>query len=241
MANTTKPTLKYRVVSGRNPHTGEVINRPVIAERETYYLDQVVEQALSRGYIRGQFEDMKGAINGALECVKKLGEEGKAVNLDWFRVHAEITGTVGDSRQLTGENQLHVAITALQDLKASIDDFSWQRVDEGAIIKIENVSSPGGNKGEIIKSKAIVANGNNLAYNRDWSDSITFYWDNASGEACELQVEPSEQSEAYLRFDWEEAFGTIPVGADVKMVFKLHGSANGAEQTTTKTVKLVEA
>ena len=37
-----KPKLKYRVVSGRNPRTGGVLKRPVITERETYYMDQVV-------------------------------------------------------------------------------------------------------------------------------------------------------------------------------------------------------
>lgn len=144
-----KPQLKYRVVSGRNPKTGGVLLRPIIVDRETYDMDQLVEYALNAGYVRGQFHDMRGALNGFVEAMQPLGKAGKAVNLNnWHRIHAELTGTVGDTRQLTDTNELHVAITALTDLKAKVSDFSWSNIESGATIKVENVSSPNGTAGE---------------------------------------------------------------------------------------------
>ena len=74
-----KPSMKYRVVQGRNPRTGGIIQRPQIVDRETYYLDQVVEYALNAGYVRGQFHDMRGALNGFIEAIQQLGRDGKAL------------------------------------------------------------------------------------------------------------------------------------------------------------------
>ena len=96
-----KPAMKYRVVQGRNPRTGGTIPRPLIVERETYYIDQFVQYALNTGYVCGQFHDMRGALNGFIQAMQQLGKEGKAVNLgNWLRIHAELTGTVGENRPL---------------------------------------------------------------------------------------------------------------------------------------------
>jgi hypothetical protein len=76
-----KPSMKFRVVQGRNPKTGGTVQRPLIVERETYYLDQVVQYALNAGYVRGQFHDMRGALNGFIQAMQQLGKDGKAVNL----------------------------------------------------------------------------------------------------------------------------------------------------------------
>ena len=68
-----KPKLKYRIIPARNPGTGEALLRPVIAGRETLTTDQVVEYALKAGYVRGQFHDMRGALNGFIEAIQQLG------------------------------------------------------------------------------------------------------------------------------------------------------------------------
>ena len=73
----TKTPMKYRIVGGKNPKTGEPIKRPVITERETYYIDKVVEYAIKNGYVRGQFHDMRGALNGFIEAIEQLGRDGK--------------------------------------------------------------------------------------------------------------------------------------------------------------------
>ena len=141
-----KPSMKYRVVQGRNPRTGGIVQRPLIVERETYYLDQLVQYALKAGYVRGQFHDMRGALNGFVQAMQQLGKDGKAVNLNnWLRIHAELTGTVGENRQLTERNEMNVNITALNDLKCDWREFSWTNVDDSGLIpKIDTILSFGG-------------------------------------------------------------------------------------------------
>ena len=52
--------------------------RPVIAERETLYIDQLVEYALKSGFVRGQFHDQRGALNGFIEAIQELVRNGGA-------------------------------------------------------------------------------------------------------------------------------------------------------------------
>ena len=104
--------------------------RPVIAERETLYIDQLVEYALKSGFVRGQFHDMRGALNGFIEAIQELVRNGKAVVLnDWLRVFGVLTGSVGPDGSLTEKNEYRVKISALKELKRKASDFSWTRVD----------------------------------------------------------------------------------------------------------------
>ena len=50
--------------------------RPVIAERETLYIDQLVEYAIKSGFVRGQFHDQRGALNGFIEAIQELVRNG---------------------------------------------------------------------------------------------------------------------------------------------------------------------
>ena len=52
--------------------------RPVIAEGETLYIDQLVEYALKSGFVRGQFHDQRGALNGFVEAIQELVRNGGA-------------------------------------------------------------------------------------------------------------------------------------------------------------------
>ena len=52
--------------------------RPVIAERETLYIDQLVEYALKSGFVRGQYHDQRGALNGFIEAIQELVRNGGA-------------------------------------------------------------------------------------------------------------------------------------------------------------------
>ena len=104
--------------------------RPVITERETLYIDQLVEYALKSGFVRGQFHDMRGALNGFIEAIQELVRNGKAVVLnDWLRVFGVLTGSVGPDGSLTEKNEYRVKISALKELKRKASDFSWTRVD----------------------------------------------------------------------------------------------------------------
>lgn len=226
-----KPTLKYRVVQGRNPRTGETLLRPVITARESYDLDQVVAYALNAGYVRGQFHDMRGALNGLIEAVQQLGREGKSVCLNnRMRIHGELTGTVGESRQLTSANELRVSITALTDLKGDVGAFSWQNVDESAA-----------KSGEVKRSAPILVTGRNLAYSAAIGDSVTVGW-TQDGEATSVTVMPTESDYAHMRLAWPAALDEVPAGTEVTLTLKLHGGVEGgAVMTAVKTAKLVEA
>ena len=104
--------------------------RPVIAERETLYIEQLVEHALKSGFVRGQFHDQRGALNGFIEAIQELVRNGKAVVLnDWLRVFGVLTGSVGPDGSLTEKNEYRVKISALKELKRKASDFSWTCVD----------------------------------------------------------------------------------------------------------------
>ena len=125
-----KPKLKYHLIEGVNPKTKAKLLRPAITERETLYIDQLVEYALKSGFVRGQFHDMRGALNGFIEAIQELVRNGKAVVLnDWLRVFGVLTGSVGPDGSLTEKNEYRVKISALKELKRKANDFSWTRVD----------------------------------------------------------------------------------------------------------------
>ena len=128
-----KPKLKYHIIEGLNPKSKAKLLRPVIAERETLYIDQLVEYALKSGFVRGQFHDQRGALNGFIEAIQELVRNGKAVVLnDWLRVFGVLTGSVGPDGSLTEKNEYRVKISALKELKRKASDFSWTQVNAPA-------------------------------------------------------------------------------------------------------------
>lgn len=238
-----KPKLKYKIVQGRNPRTGGALQRPVITDRETYYVDQVVDFAQNAGYIRGQKEDLKGNANGLIEAMKKLGQMGKAVNMNnWFRIHAELTGTVGESRQLTDDNELHVVITALNDLKAKASDYSWENIeDSGAIPKIEMILSPGGKPWEVQKTKGILVTGKNLSFDAAKGDTATITYGEGDA-ATTFSVTPTESDYSHMLFAWPSDLAEVAAGTKLTFSFRTcAGIEGGAVYPMTKTVTLVAA
>ena len=83
--------------------------------------------------MRGQFHDMRGALNGFIEAIQELVRNGKAVVLnDWLRVFGVLTGSVGLDGSLTEKNEYRVKISALKELKRKASDFSWTQVNAPA-------------------------------------------------------------------------------------------------------------
>ena len=238
----TKPSMKYRVVGGRNPQTGNPLFRPVVTDRETMYLDQVVQYALNAGYVRGQFHDMRGALNGFIEAIQQLGRDGKAVNLNnWLRIHAELTGTVGENRQLTERNEMNVNITALNDLKCDWRDFSWTNVDDtGAIPKIDTILSLGGKPSELIKSKSIRLTGKNLYFDGEMGDMVTLTWIEGEEEKTAMAI-PSESDYSHMLLPWPEELSDVEAGTKITFTLRTHvGIEDGALQTASKTAVIKE-
>ena len=242
MAN--KPKLKFRVVAGRNPKTEEALLRPQIAERETYYMDQLVEYALNAGYVRGQFHDMRGALNGFVEAMQQLSKDGKAVDLDnWLRIHGELTGKVDETRQLTDANEYKVRITALKDLKRKVSDFSWTNIDDTGIVpKIDTITYDGcPDNWKIQKSSGFTATGRNLIFDAaKLGDTVKANW-MQDGETKEAVLEPNGSGYSFIKFDWPVAFANVPVGTKIALHFTLHGGIeDGAAYGLQKEVTLVD-
>ncbi len=238
----TKPSMKYRVVGGRNPQTGSPLFRPVVTDRETMYLDQVVQYALNAGYVRGQFHDMRGALNGFIEAIQQLGRDGKAVNLNnWLRIHAELTGTVGENRQLTERNEMNVNITALNDLKCDWRDFSWTNVDDtGAIPKIDTILSLVGKPSELIKSKSIRLTGKNLYFDAEMGDTVTLTWIEGEEEKTAMAI-PSESDYSHMLLSWPAELDDVEAGTKITFTLRTHaGIEDGALQSASKTAVIKE-
>lgn len=239
-----KPKLKYHIVSGRNPRTGAALKRPVIVDRDILRTDQVVEYALNGGYVRGQFHDMRGALNGFIEAIQQLGRDGKSINLnDWLSIHGQLTGTVDETRQLSSKNGYRVAITALKELKRDVTDFSWTNVDDtGDLVKIEHVFYTGSAQDNVIRrGDDITVTGKNLLFNTELGDSLVFSW--LEGESTKTATGMVTISGRYqMTIAWPEALAEV--ASNTAITLTLHsrnGVKDAAEQVATRTVTLIEA
>ena len=235
-----KVQMQYRVVSAHNPKDGSTILRPVVTNRNTMTMRQLVAYAQTAAYVRGQTKDLEGLLGGFIQAMQDRAQAGYSINVnDWFIISGRLKGKVDETRQLSSDNSYHVTITASKDLKVDIDTFSWSRVDEGLVMRIESITSPNGNKDEITKTKAIVANGKNLDFASAWGDSATVSWiDAESKDPHELSLTINEKSETYLRFDWPEGLAEVPEGTELTFRFRDHGETDGAEQPMTRVAPL---
>lgn len=240
MDTNEKSTLDFRVIATRNPKTGENLLRPVIVNRKTLNMRQLIAYAKEAGYVRGQTRDLEGLLGGFIQAMQARAKAGYSINVnDWFIVSGHLKGAVGEDRQLSAANSYHVTITATKDLKASIKDFSWNRVDGGASIKVESLVSVGGVKNEIVKSRTLTAHGQNLSYHADWDDTVVVSW-TQDGDTKSAKLAPSEQSETYLRFDWPTELAEVPSGTELTFTFRLRETKEAAVQTSVRTVRLVD-
>lgn len=238
-----KPKMKYRVAQGHNLKGGNPIKRPVVTDRETLSLKQLVAYAKKAGYMRGQQKDLEGLAGGLLEAAKDRALEGYSLNFnDWFVISGQIKGQVDDTLQLNSSNSYHVTITASKDMKVDINNFEWTRIDDNGItVKVDNLTSPGGKQGEVTKGKAIVVTGRNLAFNTDLGDTVTVAWE-VDDEETSISLTPTEQSDSYLRFDWPEDLNDVAPGTQLTFSFRTRaGIASGGEQVNMKTATLIDA
>ena len=222
-----KCQLKYRVLSTVHPGTGKKFLRPVIAERDTYSLEQVVEFALSSGYVRGHFYDVCGTVNGFIEAVQKLGMMGKAVKLgDWLRVHGELTGTVDEETRRVGErNDYRVVLTPLRKMSVKASAFDWVSLEElEGRLRLTRLSSGAENakEGEILRGKPIWVSGMNLMCSPSRGDSIVATWAGPDGGLRHAALEVMEESQVYSALKWPTQLDDAPDGTVVTLTYRIH-------------------
>lgn len=240
-----KSTMQYRVVAAYNPQTGGTLLRPVVTNRQTLSMSQLVAYAKTAGYVRGQQKDLEGLLGGFIEAMKDRSLAGYSINVkNWYIISGRLRGTVDETRTLTDENEYRVTITATDDLKAAMSDFNWQRVSDGSVVvKIETIMSPNGTKGEIVKSKTWSCYGKNLQFDAELGDSVTASWlDASSGEKLSKSLVPTESDYGHMTFAADETLSALPDKTEITLVFRTRGGVEGgAESPVTKVVKLVAA
>jgi len=237
--------MQYRVVSARNPKTGGSLLRPVVTNRATLTMRQIVAYAKTAGYVRGQQKDLEGLLGGFIEAMKDRSLAGYAINVNnWYIISGRLKGTVDETRSLTDANEYHVTITATADLKAAMSDFNWQRVDDGSVVvKIETIMSPGGKNGEIQKGKSWSCYGKNLQFSAALGDSVTASWlDTTSGQVQTKALVPTESDYGHMTFASDETIAALAAGTEIALSFRTRGGVEGgAEFPVSKSVTLVAA
>lgn len=239
---TNKMQRQYRVTNGYNPVTKKKILRPVITNRKKMNLDQIVEYCLNAGFVRGQFHDMRGNLNGFIEGMKQLGQDGHDLYLDdWFRIHAEFTGTVDESRTLTAKNELRVNITVLKELKRSAADFSWTNVDDNsANPKIAKVTYLGGSEDKVVDALLpIVFTGTNLTYHE--GDKTTATYKDAEGLEHVIDMgAPAEFTDGHQKYEPQDEFKNLDDEAEIEFAFYTRGGIKDApEKVSRRTATLI--
>ena len=244
MSNTSeKPTMYYKVVSGRNPKDGGIVLRPVVTGRRTMGTKGLVAYARNAGYMRGQQKDLEGTVGGFIQAAQDRAKAGYIINVnDWFIIGGQLRGKVDETYALTSANSYHVNITTSKDLQVGIDEFSWTRDDDtSARTKINDLMSVGGKPGFITKSNKIIGTGKNMEYLAALGDSVIASW-KIGEEEHTLELTPSESDYSHMLFDWPEGLDDVPEGTEITFSFRTHAGIEGsAVQLNTKTVKVATA
>ena len=171
-----KANMPFKTQPIRNMKTGMEDTKkrtPRLVNVKSYNLDALVEFALDNNYIEGaKYELAKGIVKGVIEAQRALVKMGNAVSIDaWVKYEPRLRGSVDAiKRQITGDNQIIVGVTALKELKLALDDFSFTCIDDdlkpkGEIPAIEYLYSAGheDEHDAIYEGAAFALKGTNLA------------------------------------------------------------------------------
>lgn len=226
--------MKYRVITARNPKTGGTLLRPVVTDRNTMSMKQLVDYAKKANFVRGQQKDLEGLLGGFIEAMKDRAEAGYSINVkDWFIISGQLRGTVGEDRSLTAANDYRITITPTKDLQVGIDQFSWTNVeDTGLRVKIDGLLSPNGKPGQIVKTKQILLTGKNLQFDAALGDTMTITYE---GLTTPISITPTESDYVHQLYAWPTLLADVD--PETELTFKLTsrgGISGAAAQVNTK-------
>jgi len=241
-SGTEKVPMDYYVGEFKNPKDGSILLRPIIVNRQTAGIAQVVERGKQAGFVRGQSSDLIGLFGGFCQTMKVMAEEGYNINLGWFYIGGNITGTVDDSGNLTPANQYRVNMRPAKDMKIDIDNFAFTNIGAGGIkAKVEHLSWIGSPKDlQLKKGEPFQATGKNLAWSTGCTATLTYVLADASVHT--LSITPTESDFSHMKFAWPAALDDVPAGTEIVASFRLRGgNPDGPAMPTGKTVTLVTA
>ncbi len=229
-----KQKMSYRVAAGHNPLTNEPLVRPIIVNRTVLNKRQLVAYAKTAGFVRGQQQDLEGLLGGFIEAMKDRAMAGYVIDVtDWFVITGSLMGSLDETQTLGANNSYCVRIRPKQQLKVSIDDFSWSRVDAEAAMRITGVFGSERQSGVINPNGRITANGTKLACVE--GDTLTLSWKEGDEEKTAECASLTLLSDLAIAAEWPQ--GTeIAEGTEVKLTYRLHRAAEGRVNVITKTV-----
>lgn len=201
-------------VQSNNKITGEEIRTPMVTNRRIISLNKAVELMTESGFMRGQTEDLKGTANGFFQGLQYLAKQGYTIDCsDWIRVSGNLRGQVGADGVLTSANSYRITVTALKELTVPISEFNWHNI--GAAVKIPRIDfvigdATGAKRGEIVKTAAILLNGNNFIEDGATA-SVKFVWDGGEETAGEVTT----AAETLLVVAAQSALAQLPSGTEV--------------------------
>ncbi len=244
MSENSEKGVHYRVIRKVHPVTGKETLRPVIVDRPTYSINQVVDFGIKNHYFKGQREEIIGTIKGLFSVIKELDKQGVAVSLDgWLRFHSELDGPVDKvTRRLGADNDYHMCVAALKKFQNKITDINWENVDklEGRLY-IYTLSSYASASKELLRETDIVITGKNLQYyDAARGDYAEFSWLDKMGKAQSVRVEPESKSPTMMTFAWPAALDAAPDGAEITITLssRVGTAANAPEQVARRVTPL---
>lgn len=239
-SGSNKFPLDYYIGTFVNPKDGSDIFRPVATNRRTADLPAVVDRAIQGNFVRGKKSDMLGLFGGFCQTMKAMAEEGYILNLGWFYIGGNLTGTVDETGVLTSANGYRITMRPSKDLKVDISNFSLTNIGiNGVKAKIEHLAWVGSPKDlQIKKGEAIQGTGKNLTWSEGCTATVAYTL--TDGSAHTFTMVPTESDFSHLKFAWPTDLDEVPAGTEISFSFRLRGgNPEGAVMPTGKTVTLV--
>ncbi len=236
--------VHYRVIRKVHPATGKETLRPVVVDRPTYSINQVVDFGIRNHYFKGQREEIIGTIKGLFSVIKELDKRGVSVSLDgWLRFHGELVGSVDKvTRRLGEDNEYHMCVAAMKKFHNKISDMEWENVDklEGRLY-IYNLNSYASASKELLRGHDIVITGKNFQYyDAARGDYAEFSWVDKKGKTQSVRVEPESKSATMMTFTWPSELDAVPDKAEITITLssRVGTAANAPEQVARRTTPL---
>ena len=238
--------MKYKILSGRNPHTGGNMKLARFSDVEVLSTDEAFKLAKENGYIKGQLAECKAAVVGFFDQMRALFLQGKGVKLsDFISLAPYLYGKVNEDLSLDhATSKVRVQARLLKDLKFDLSDFSYENSeDTGSKPRINGFQSEGGLvNGICTPGAAMLVTGQNLTFYPRLGDTASILWKDANGTEHTIEMAPSMSSATCVKFNWDEELDDIPVDTDITIALTLCGGVeDGAKWSVSKQAKLVAA
>lgn len=239
-SESVKFPLDYYVGQFVNPKDHTDILRPIATNRRTADLPVLVDRAIEGNFVRGKKSDLLGVFGGFCQTMKAMAEEGYILNLGWFYIGGNLTGTVDETGVLTSANGYRISMRPSKNLKVDISKFSLTNIGvNGVKAKVEHLAWVGSTKDlQIKKGEAIQATGKNLTWTEGCTATVSYVLADASAHS--FTMVPTESDFSHLKFAWPTDLDDVPAGTEISFSFRLRGgNPEGAIMPAGKTVTLV--